>query len=55
METLRAALGEDWQDVDVAEHSLAIVLGLVPPTSRLGQYKWLYWSSDRSAPLCTNA
>jgi hypothetical protein len=46
METLRAALGEGWQDVDAAEHSLAIALGLVPPGSSLTGYRWLYRTAN---------
>ena len=38
---------EDWTDVDVAEHALAQVLGIVPPASAMRDAKAVYWSENR--------
>jgi hypothetical protein len=43
--TLRDSL-DAWQDVDSAEHTLATLLGIVPATSAMHHYKWMYWSAN---------
>ena len=45
MDSLKERL-KDWQDIDFAQHELAISLGLTPQGSLMWDYKARYWSNN---------
>lgn len=46
LDTRLRELFEDWVDWDIAEHNLAVVLGIIDPETPMLDVKHIFWTSN---------